>query len=114
MSLMAALQGETDDLAKGVAAFRAGDLAAAIAHLQARVMQAPADFEARYWLSSAAGAAGQAEQAATILAEARAVHAHAQLVDGNVDIARLRADKAYAAQVGRNCYASKLMAAASD
>ncbi|HXA41120.1 MAG TPA: hypothetical protein VNW53_19120 [Phenylobacterium sp.] len=114
MSAQTSLQGDTDDLAAGVAAFWAGDLAAAIARLQARVLQEPADYEARYWLASAAGAAGAADQAASLLADARGLHAHVQLMAHDVDVARLRIDKAYAAQIGRNCYAHKLMAAASD
>ena len=115
MDVRAALLGEAaeDRLAKGVEAFWAGDLANAIAHLQARVMANPADHEARYWLASAAAAAG-ADQAPALLAEARAIHAHAQLIEGGVDVERLRADKAYAVQVGTNCYAHKLMAAASE
>ena len=46
MSALAALDGlETPDrLAQGLAAFQAGDLAAAIGHLQARVLEAPNDF----------------------------------------------------------------------
>lgn len=103
-----------DRLTLGVAAFQAGDYAAAMAHLQARALEAPADFECRYWLASAAGAAGAADAAANALFEARGIHAHAVLVAGGVDVARLRTDKAYAAQIGQNCYAQKYMAAASD
>jgi predicted O-linked N-acetylglucosamine transferase (SPINDLY family) len=116
MSALAALDGlETSDrLAQGLAAFEAGDFAAAIGHLQTRVLQAPDDYEARYWLASAAGAAGATDEAAGILSDARAVHAQAFLAAGGVDIIRLRTDRAYAFQVGNNCYAQKFMAAASD
>lgn len=116
MSALAALDGlETSDrLAQGLAAFQAGDFATAIGHLQTRVMHAPNDFEARYWLASAAGAAGAAEEASGILSDARAVHAQAFLASGGADIMRLRTDRAYAFQIGNNCYAQKFMAAASE
>jgi protein O-GlcNAc transferase len=116
MSALAALDGleASNRTAQGVAAFQAGDFAAAIGHLQTRVMQAPDDFEARYWLASAAAAAGAAEEAAGILSDARAVHAQAFLAAAGVDVIRLRTDRAYAFQIGNNCYAQKFMAAASE
>ena len=116
MSALAALDGlkTPDRLAQGLAAFQAGDFAAAIGHLQTRVMQAPDDYEARYWLASAAAAAGATDEAAGILSDARAVHAQAVLVAGGVDIIRLRTDRAYAFQIGNNCYAQKYMAAACE
>jgi predicted O-linked N-acetylglucosamine transferase (SPINDLY family) len=116
MSALAALDGleSSDRLARGLAAFQAGDFAAAISHFQTRVMQAPDDFEARYWLASAAGAAGATDEAAGILSDARAVHAQAFLAAGGVDIIRLRTDRAYAFQIGNNCYAQKFMAAATE
>jgi predicted O-linked N-acetylglucosamine transferase (SPINDLY family) len=115
MSVRAALLGDQpeDRAANGVAAFWAGEMAQAIALLQARVLANPADYEARYWLASAAARAG-AENAGQLMADARTIHAHSQLVAGGVDVARLRADKAYAAQIGLNCYSQKLMAAASE
>lgn len=116
MSVLAALQdtGPPDRLALGVAAFWAGDFAAAIAHLQALALQAPTDHEARYWLASAAAAAGAADEAAAILSEARTLHAYAVLAAGDVDMARLRTDRVYAFQIGNSCYAQKFMAAATE
>jgi protein O-GlcNAc transferase len=116
MSALAALDGlETSDrMAQGLAAFQANDFAAAISHFQTRVMQAPGDYEARYWLASSAAAAGATEEAAGILSDARTVHAQAVMVAGGVDVARLRTDRAYAYQIGNTCYAQKYMAAASD
>lgn len=115
MNALAALHGlgTTDPLAQGVAAFRAGDLAAAIAAFQARAMEVPADYESRYWLYSAAMAAGAADQARPILEEARTLHAHAVLRALDADMARLQSDRAYAAELGRRLYGNKLMAAAS-
>lgn len=116
MSALAARDGsETPDrLAQGVAAFEAGDLAVAIGHLQARVMEAPSDHEARYWLATAAGAAGAKAQADAILSEARTLHAYAFMVSAGVDTARLVHDKAYATQIGGQLYANKYMAAATE
>ncbi|MDB5425663.1 MAG: putative O-linked N-acetylglucosamine transferase, family [Phenylobacterium sp.] len=116
MSALAAQEGlgNPNWLAQGVAAFHAGDLPTAISSFQARVMEVPADFEARYWLSSAAGAAGATDQAAALLEEARVLHAHAVLQVAGVDLMRLRTDKAYCAAIGQQLYGRKLMAAASD
>lgn len=115
MSALAALDGlETrDQRALGVAAFHEGDLAAAISHFQARCLQDSSDYETRYWLASAAAAAGAGEQAAGILDEARTLHALAVLQALDVDVRRLGADRPYAAQVGTQLYARKLMASAS-
>lgn len=107
--------GRSDHVTQGIAALEAGDLAAAISHLQARIMEAPADHEARYWLASAAFAAGAAEQAETLLAEARTVHAYAFMTSAGIDMRRVRAgDRAYCAQIGRTLYANKMMCAASE
>lgn len=116
MSALAALQGlgEPDRQAQGIAAFYAGDLAAAISCFQSLALQAPTDFEARYWLYSAAAAAGASDQAANALAEARIFHAHALLRTVGVDIPRFRVDRAYCAEVGRQLYANKHMVAASE
>jgi protein O-GlcNAc transferase len=116
MSALAAVGGpDTDDhLTQGVAAFQAGELAIAISHLQARVLAAPTDHEARYWLASAAAAAGATDQAAIILSEARTLHAYAFMATAGVDVMRLRTDKTYAGQIGGQLYANKYMAAATE
>lgn len=116
MSALAALQGlgEQDPKKRGVAAFYAGDLAAAIGCFQSLAMQSPADHEPRYWLYSAAAAAGATDQACNALAEARIFHAHTVLRQVGVDIARFRHDKAYCAEIGLQLYAHKHMAAASE
>ena len=103
-----------DYAALGLAAFHAGDFAVAVAHLQTRVVQAPQDYEARYWLASAAVAAGAPEAAAGILVDARTIHAHAVLMAAGVDVTRLRHDKAYSFEIGTTLYANKFMAAASE
>lgn len=115
MSALAALDnlGPPDPLAKGIAAFRAGDLAAAINHIQVRCLASPTDYEGRYWLASVAAAAGAGDQAASILDEARTLHALAILQALEVDVRRLNTDKVYAANIGMQLYARKLMAAAS-
>jgi predicted O-linked N-acetylglucosamine transferase (SPINDLY family) len=113
MNALAASMAE-DHSALGLAAFHAGDFAAAIAHLQARVAQSPQDYEARYWLASAAAAGGASEAAANILADARTLHAHAVLVAAGVDVMRLRHDKAYAHEIGTTLYANKFMASAGE
>jgi predicted O-linked N-acetylglucosamine transferase (SPINDLY family) len=116
MSALAAFEGQEtpDRLAQGIAAFEAGDLAVAIGHLQARVMEAPSDHEARYWLATAAAAAGAGDQATALLAEARTLHAYAVMAAAGADVARLGSDKAYAAQIGGTLYANKYMAAATE
>lgn len=115
MSALAALDnlGPPDPLAKGIAAFRAGDLAAAINHIQVRCLASPTDYEGRYWLASVAAAAGAGDKAASILDEARTLHALAILQALEVDVRRLNTDKVYAANIGMQLYARKLMAAAS-
>jgi tetratricopeptide (TPR) repeat protein len=115
MSALAALQGlgAPDPLAEGRAAFEAGDFMAAANHFQARALAAPADFEARYWLYSAALAAGVGDQAALVLDEARTLHAHAVLRALDVDLARFKMDRAYCRELGLQLYANKLMASAS-
>jgi predicted O-linked N-acetylglucosamine transferase (SPINDLY family) len=115
MSALAALDdlGPPDPLTQGIAAFRAGDLAAAINHIQGRCLADPQDYEGRYWLASVAAAAGADDQAARILDEARTLHALAVLQALEVDVRRINTDKAYAASIGAQLYARKLMAAAS-
>lgn len=116
MSALAALEGldtPADRLARGVAAFKAGDLPTAINLVQALCLASPADHESRYWLASIAYAAGAGDQAAGILDEARTLHALAVLKAIDVDVRRLSVDKAYAAQMGMLLYGRKLMAAAS-
>lgn len=115
MSALQALMGvgSEDHMAKGVAALWAGDLQAAINHLQAKALQDPADYEARYWLASAAIAAGAHDPAAGILEEARTLHALAVLKQLGGDVARTRTDRAYSAQIGHQLYANKYMASAS-
>jgi protein O-GlcNAc transferase len=114
MSALAAGLDTPDRLAQGLAAFQAGEFAVAINHLQARVLHAPTDHEARYWLASAAAAAGAKDEAALILSEARTLHAYAVMIAAGVDVVRLRTDKTYAAQIGGSFYANKYMAAATE
>lgn len=99
---------------EGIAAFQAGDLPVAIAHFQAAALQDATAYEPRYWLYSAAMAAGATDQAPAILSEARALHAHAVLRVLDIDLPRYRTDRAYCAQIGNQLYARRLMAAASD
>lgn len=115
MSALAALQGlgVSDPLAEGRAAFEAGDFMAAANHFQVRALAAPTDYEARYWLYSAAVAAGIGDQAKLVLEEARTLHAHAVLRAVDVDLPRFQNDRAYCRDLGMQLYANKLMAAAS-
>lgn len=115
MSALAALDdlGPPDPLAKGIAAFRAGDFAAAINHFQGRCLASPTDYEGRYWLATAAAAAGAGDEAAGILDEARTLHALAVLQALEADVRRLNTDHDYAANIGMQLYSRSLMAAAS-
>jgi len=115
MSALATLQdsGQTSLLETGVAAFQRGDFAAALANLQAHAIQAPSDYECRYWMATVLGASGSGDQAGVVLDEARTLHAHAVLQALDVDLGRLRADKTYAAEIGQQLYGHKLMGAAS-
>jgi predicted O-linked N-acetylglucosamine transferase (SPINDLY family) len=117
MSALASLEGlgsRPGRLTQGVEAFWAGDLAAAVAHLQARILEAPSDHEARYWLASAAMAAGAADQAANILAEARAIHSHMVVAAAGADMGKFRTDKAYCATIGASLYVQKHVAVAAE
>lgn len=115
MSALAALQGlgVSDPLAEGRAAFEAGDYATAIAQFQARALAKPADFESRYWLYSAAVAAGVGDQAGLVLEEARTLHANALLKGSGADMARFQTDKAYCRELGHYLYGQRIMSAAS-
>lgn len=105
--------GAADPMANGVAAMRRQDYAAAAAAFHAVAVADPADSESRYWLHSALAAGGAAEAADDALHEARNLHAVALLRGSGVDMARLRDDKAYCAEIGTVCYANHLMGAAS-
>lgn len=113
MSALAARHAPADPLAEGLAAFAAGAWAEAIAQFHALALAAPADFECRYWLYSALAAAGEQALAAPFLEEARNLHAHLHIRAAGADMARFRDDKAYCADIGRQFYGAKQMAAAS-
>jgi predicted O-linked N-acetylglucosamine transferase (SPINDLY family) len=117
MTALATLEGlgsRPDRLAQGVEAFWAGDLATAIAHLQARILETPSEAEPRYWLATAAIAAGASDQAEGILAEARAIHTHMLVAAAGADMTRFRTDKAYSAAVGADLYSRRYVAAAAE
>jgi protein O-GlcNAc transferase len=102
-----------DVIAEGRAALFESDLARATRLFRGVADAHPADHESRYWLYSALMASGDREAAQRSLAVARDLHAVAEMQSVGVDMARLQADKAYAADIGRRLYAAKLMAAAS-
>ncbi len=80
------------------------------AELFAAVVEAePTHFESRYWLYSALFAAGQFEAAAAALDQARNLHSVAVLRDAGMDMERIRHDRVYCAEAGRQLYASNMM-----
>ncbi len=104
---------DADRIAAGRAALDAGDAAAAAQVFLALAQARPADHESRYWLYSALMAAGEAEMARPILAEARDLHATSLLRGLGVDTQRFRTDKAYCAEMGLALYDRQLMGVAS-
>lgn len=86
---------------------RAAQLFAAIAGAE------PTDCESRYWLYSALRAAGQFQAANAALDEARNLHAIALLRSAGTQVERIKDDRAYCAEVGRQLYAANMMGPAS-
>jgi predicted O-linked N-acetylglucosamine transferase (SPINDLY family) len=94
----ALLRGEADD---------------AVAALQAHIEANPADFEARYVLSSLCYQLGDPALGEQVMNEARTLQALAAARAMGADIAALRADRAYADQVATTLYAQNLVAVSS-
>ncbi|MBS0362491.1 MAG: hypothetical protein JSR98_14025 [Proteobacteria bacterium] len=103
----------SDPLAEGRAALSAGDPARASQLFRALALAEPTDFETRYWLYSALVAAGEAQAAGQVLAEARNLHSIATLRELGADMDRIRDDRGYCAEIGRQLYANAMMAPAS-
>ncbi|MEO6339608.1 MAG: tetratricopeptide repeat protein [Caulobacteraceae bacterium] len=101
-----------DPIEEGRAALAAGDPTAAAQLFQRVASGQPTDFESRYWLYSALSAAGDHPAARLALDEARNIHAVSTLRALGVDMARFKTDTAYCAQIGRELYGMKIMAAA--
>ena len=100
-----------DLIAEGRAALDRGDPVAAAQTLRQACDENPADPESHYWLYCALAAAG--EPAALVLNDARDLHAHQVLRAAGADMARVRDDRAYCAQIGHQFYGAGLMSAAS-
>lgn len=113
MSAVKAHSGSPDLVAEGCAALTGGDplLAANLFHEVAQAL--PMDFESRYWLYSALVAAGEGEAARQTLDDARNIHSSVVLRALDVDTSRMKTDKGYCAEVGRQLYANQLMGPAS-
>ena len=98
------------DLATDAALVRAqdalfgGDPATAAALLRPLIAEAPALYEARYWLASTLAAAGDAPGASRVLDDARTLHAALTARGMGADIARCRADGAHASEVAAILY----------
>lgn len=90
-----------------------GQAEAAVAPLADHVAAYPADFEARYWLASALLQAGDGDGATAALEDARTLHGLAVARSLDADLARLRADPEYGAQVASQLYGRGLVAMAS-
>ena len=100
-----------DLIAEGRAALDRGAPVAAAQPLRQACDENPADPESHYWLYCALAAAG--EPAALVLNDARDLHAHQVLRAAGADMARVRDDRAYCAQIGHQFYGAGLMSAAS-
>jgi predicted O-linked N-acetylglucosamine transferase (SPINDLY family) len=102
-----------DPIAEGRAALEAGDPVAAANLLYPHAQAQPGDPDSRYWLYSALVAAGEAQLARQVLDDARTLHCLQVLQGMGVDTQRLKADRAYAADIGQRLYGNQLMAPAS-
>lgn len=102
----------SDPIADGRAALDAGDPMTAARLFKRAADTQPADYESRYWLYSALSAAGDPAAARLALDEARNTHAVATLRALGVDMIRFKSDQAYCADIGRQLYGMKIMAAA--
>ena len=104
----------SDPIASGRDAMAAGDFSTAAALFHSRAAADLSDYEARYWLYSALYAGGEVDAAGGILDEARNLHAFAVLRALDVDVARIRTDRGYCAEVGDKLRGMHLMAAAAQ
>lgn len=95
------------------AALMAGDPESAIRLLRPLTQADPADYESRYWLYSALVAVGDPQAAQQMIEEARTLHAVAEIRGLGADMAAFQSDREYCLRLGRQLYASKLMACAS-
>lgn len=102
-----------DPIQTGRSALMAGDFDQAVDCFQAAARTRPQDPDSRYWLYSAAVAAGQYDTATQALAEARDLQAVAAIRAAGADMTRFQSDQAYRGEVGTALYAGKLMGPAS-
>ena len=102
-----------DLIEEGRAALADGDPAAAAVLFHQLTQALPADHESRYWLYSALVAAGESDAARQAMEDARTLHSGACLHALGIDAPRMKSDRAYCAEVGRQLYANQLMGPAS-
>jgi predicted O-linked N-acetylglucosamine transferase (SPINDLY family) len=100
------------DLESAIRALMEGDAQAAYAGFQGLVAADPSKFELRYWLSSAAAAAGFADEAQTALNDGRLLHAFALIRGMGGDVPRLTKDPKYAQEVADTIYGVQSVATA--
>lgn len=97
------------DPRQGRDALLAGDPYTAMGIFEARVAEAPADSEARYWLATARLGAGHPEAAAT-MDDARIIQTLELLRTMGVDAGRCRSDAGYATDIATRLYGQNLVA----
>jgi predicted O-linked N-acetylglucosamine transferase (SPINDLY family) len=86
---------------------------AALARLETLVAADPSDPLVSYWRAAALGAAGRWDEHRQVLTDAQMLHAFRIIQGCGVDLGRLQADPALAAQVADIFYAQNQMGAAS-
>lgn len=95
-----------------IALLMAGDAQGALSVLRILVASDPSNFEQRYWLASAALAAGLADEADQALNDARLLHAFALIRGFGGDVARVSKEPDYATVVADHLYAADAIATA--
>ncbi|MES2033907.1 MAG: hypothetical protein V4466_07015 [Pseudomonadota bacterium] len=91
----------------------AGETAAALDGARRLVEQSPQGADARYWLSSALAATGDAEGAAQALTDGRTLHAIALMRQMGADVPAMSRSAEQASNVAGQLYAARYVAAAS-
>ena len=92
------------DMDEATRALMDGDIEGALAAFRALSAADPSKFELRYWLSSAAAAAGLDDEAELALNDGRLLHAFALIRGMGGDVSRLAKDPLYAHQVADTIY----------
>jgi hypothetical protein len=102
-----------DAVSRGRSAFLEGDVDTAATLFDEAARADPGDFEARYWLASAMLSVGAADAARGLMADAQTLQSLALIRSLGSDMLRFQGDRAYAADLGHQLYAARLMGPAS-